>query len=89
MFFQVERRGQGACFCVYEGLSVRRGIWPDVVLIARELWMAFLRVWLTTPPQPGAGNLILHTRFLFLCIEMLKGVSLGLQLRNPALAMLI
>lgn len=54
LFFHVERRGQGACFCVYEGLSVRRGIWPDVVHIARELWMAFLRVWLTTPPQPGA-----------------------------------
>ena len=40
----MERRGQGACFCVYEWLNVRRRVWLDVVLIARELWMAFLRV---------------------------------------------
>ena len=42
-FSMWEGGGKGPA-SVYEWLSVRRGVWLDVVLIARELWMAFLRV---------------------------------------------
>ena len=46
--------GKGPASVCMKGWVLEGGIWPDVVLIARELRMAFLRLWLTTPPQPGA-----------------------------------